>query len=127
VSEKTYRVTHAIAVHDPPLQSDEVPDGHGACDALFTASVSARDDGTSDIVFDSINGFSGERLPDSELFMLWCKLAQELSEVLPEGSGQQEICTSVTTVVRTAYRKAAEASGALTAIPNANGDARKDH
>jgi hypothetical protein len=97
-------------VHDPPIQSEAVEIGHGACDALLLGVVGLTEDGDSQTTFHTINGVTGKALDPGEQFKIWYLLARDLAQLLEPGTGRQEMCEMVAGKIAECYQQAREAA-----------------
>jgi len=103
-----HRITYTITVHDPPIKSEDVEIGHGACDALLLGVVGIPEEGASHTSFHTINGFTGKHIEPGEQFKIWYLLARDLAQLLEPGTGRQEMCQMVSDKIAECYRQAQE-------------------
>lgn len=82
-----YRLTYEVKAHPASIGREDVPEGHGACDAVLLASIIYPPDGSYSVLFVGEDGRTGKELADSEWFKVWAMLARRLSlsETLDEG------------------------------------------
>lgn len=94
--ERQYRVTYNGKAHPDGIAKKDIPEGAGACDCLFIASILGQPGGPGplDVQFASLNGFKGdgEPLEPMQEFNIFGMFAHYLAETLPEGSDPQKVC-----------------------------------
>jgi hypothetical protein len=106
-NEATFPITYSVTIHDPAVTIDQIPDGHGACGAIFIGAY-GEDPETSEVSV-SFHGLEadGEELKPLQIFQVWLSLTEQLAKTLPEG-GPKELCASVRTVAERAIQMSKE-------------------
>lgn len=98
-----YHLTWHMTPHPEGITREEIPDGHGACDALLLmASMIYPPDGGLSVNILGINGRDGAPLTSLEVFKVWTMIADDLSKSEDLGIGKRAICSSVMNVIREA-------------------------
>jgi hypothetical protein len=104
--ELDYRITYCITFHNPPISSVEVPEDHGACDAVFIGSYKADQFGRVDYGFRGVHE-TGSEMEPLHMFQVWLQLAGFLETVLPDG-GPKELCLAAKQTYLAAAKMAKE-------------------
>ena len=84
--EEKYHLTYELTPHPEGITKEDVPPGHGACDAAILCSIMYPPDGSYSLLLLPADGRNGDRLPDSEIFKVWTLMTKRLAEskTLPE-------------------------------------------
>lgn len=79
-SEHLYKILYKLEHNEKGVPGSEVPEGMGATDALFAASILYPPDGSLSVMFFSKDGRTGKELEDIEWFKVWILLANRLAK-----------------------------------------------
>jgi hypothetical protein len=98
----TYHIKH----HEEGIQKDQVPDNHGASDALLVMSKLLNEiDSTEDYAFIALDGKTGQNMTPQEVFKAWVVLANMLKDNLPDGDIRKDLCFDVLNIVYNHFDK----------------------
>lgn len=100
-----YYLTYDITVHKNGIEKEDLPEGCGACDAVFLATVLEEDNGSFSYAMQGVDGRSGgNKMQPLQLFQVWVKFAEYLSGALEKDSGFQLLTKEVVDVVERARK-----------------------
>ena len=111
MADHKYRFTYSFEPHPDGILSDDIPNGHGACDAIVLGSIIYPEDGSLSTMVLSSDGRTGKDLDDNEIFKFWTVLAKQLSESKQLSEGKLALCIDVFRTVQKAilqHRSAVE-------------------
>lgn len=97
-TEAEYLMSYQLQCHSPPIKKSEIPEGHGACDAIAVFSILFDSDLDTSYVLQGIDGRTGSEMNHKQLFRIWTLMAATLGEKLPDG-GEKDLCVEVVTVM----------------------------
>lgn len=106
VNEPRYPLTYELRSEDPPLTRAEIEPERGACDAAILLSLIYPEDGSFSMALVSMDGRTGDELPDAELFKCWSMLAKHLAESRTLSHEKRELARALWEVVARAVRDA---------------------
>lgn len=75
-----YHLTYRIEQRPDGLDASQVPEGHGACTALFVAALVMPSAHTISVQFYGVDGRDNTQLPAVTQFKLWALLAASLAQ-----------------------------------------------
>lgn len=91
-------MTYQLQAHSPPLKQSEIPEGHGACDAIAVFSILFDSDIDTSYVLQGIDGRTGSEMNHKQLFRIWTLMAATLGEKMDDG-GERDVCLEVVKVM----------------------------
>ena len=91
-TEQRWHATYATHLHPEGLTREQVPEGHGACDALVIASLIYPSDGSFSSMFVARDGRTKDgELSAHEQFKAWSLWAGKLATSLDPGTVRQQM------------------------------------
>jgi len=117
--EMTFPITYSVTFHSPPVKVADIPEGHGACGAIFIGAY-GEDPDTGEVSV-SFHGreADGTELEPLQMFQTWLLLTRQLADTLPEG-GPKELCLAVQTTTARAIKMAEEEEKAKNGQPSSD-------
>jgi hypothetical protein len=100
-ADRRYPLTWHMQVEEPPLSHAECEAAdRGGSDAAIIFSIVYPESGTYRLTIVSLDGRTGETVPDEELFSAWAILAAHLQESTTLSPGKRELAQTVHEYVR---------------------------
>lgn len=93
--KQLFHLTYDAEKHLAGITKDQIPDGHGACDALVLCSIVYPPDGSFSLRILTVDGRSDEDLPALEQFKVWCLWCSRLMEHPGLQPGKREFLKTV--------------------------------
>lgn len=100
--EKKYYITYEMNVHPEGLVKRDIPEGHGAADAVVILSMLYPPDGSFSLAVPSLDGRTHRAVTDNELFKVWTLIASRLADSMTLSANKKEFARLVFEMVRTA-------------------------
>jgi len=99
-----YHLSYTLESHPDGITKEELrAQKRGGCDALMLmASIITPPDGSLSVQFFSMDGRTGEELPDSEWFKIWSMMSKRLAESKTLGEGRKLLAEAVWKTIRDA-------------------------
>lgn len=97
-AEAEYLMSYQLQCHSPPIKKSEIPEGHGACDAIAVFSILFDSEVDTSYVLQGIDGRTGSEMNHKQLFRIWTLMATTLGEKMDDG-GERDICLEVVRVM----------------------------
>lgn len=80
MAKKVYHLTFDAAAHPGGIKRDDIPDGHGGCDAAVFVSIIFDDDGGASTAFFTLDGRTNTELAPIERFKAWALWSKVLAD-----------------------------------------------
>jgi len=96
----TYHMTYNATSHVDGIERGDIPDGHGATDAMVIASILYGADGSSSVALASHDGRTDAPLPIVEVFKAWANIAHALKDEETLDPAWRDLCRRVFEEVR---------------------------
>ena len=97
-----YHLTYQLKAHPEGIEREEIPEGHGGCDAMVMVSIIRADDGALCLKVLSLDGTHAGQISGNELWQAWMVMAAKLAQA-PEAElnpFSRLLCTSVLETAR---------------------------
>ena len=124
-----YKLLYKVEKPAGGVTPADVPEGHGATDALLMASILYPKDGSLSVLFIGIDGRPdgdldnpNSNLDDNEWFKVWTMLTKRLADSPTLPPGKKEFCRLTFEQFRGIMMNAASSSASATSSPRSPAD-----